>query len=372
MQIFNRNKNETNFVSSPFWQVGGNSKKNAIKNIFKQIFFFIKLSIFIFMLVMGLWGCSQTSFDATTSQNLNIGCGLEYGYQFGTTGDYNFDVQAASNFSQYSTFTDWSMAYGPFYAFFIWPAAFFITNFMYLTRNYWGGTNTLLSLFILLLIIRGSTLLLSLKSTFHNEKMLEIKSKISQINNKYKDLKDFKSRQMKQYEITNLYKKNKIKPFAAFQQMFLTMPIFLIIYRIVGIVRPIKSSVLFNIWSFSANPLTETFSNFSRGGWVYIFFLIIVMSGQFFSLKIPQILAKKRYNNNSNLSSDGNGLFNKTKITQNIFIVVMCLIVVFSPCGVGIYWFLSSIFSVAQSYMLHKILLRRKHTNKKFKISFDF
>lgn len=55
---------------------------------------------------MGLWGCSQTSFDATTSQNLNIGCGLEYGYQFGTTGDYNFDVQAAPNFSQYSTFTD--------------------------------------------------------------------------------------------------------------------------------------------------------------------------------------------------------------------------------------------------------------------------
>ena len=28
---------------------------------------------------------------------------------------------------------------------------------------------------------------------------------------------------------------------------------------------------------------------------------------------------------------------NKSKITQNIFIVVMCLIVVFSPCGVGIY-----------------------------------
>ena len=324
------------------------------------------------MLVMGLWGCSQTSFDSTTTQNLNIGCGLEYGYKFGTTGDYNFDVQSAYNFSQYSTFTNWSMAYGPFYAFFIWPAAFFITNFMYITRNYWGGTNTLLSLFILLLIIRGSTLLLSLKSTFHNEKMLEIKSKISQINDKYKDLKDFKSRQMKQYEITSLYKKNKIKPFAAFQQMFLTMPIFLIIYRIVGIVRPVKSSVLFNIWSFSANPLTEVFSNFNRGGWIYIFFLIIVMFGQFFSLKIPQILAKKRYNNSPNLSSNGSGPFNKTKMSQNIFIVVMCLIVVFSPCGVGIYWFLSSIFSVVQSYMLHKILLRRKHANKKFKINFDF
>ena len=372
MPIFNRNKNETNFVSSPFWKIDDKNNKNIVKNIFKQLFFLIKLSIFIFMFVMGLWGCCQTSFDSTTSQNLNVGSGLEYGYQFGTTGDYSFDVQASPNFSQYSTFTKWSMTYGPFYAFFIWPAAFFITNFMYLTRNYWGGTNTLISLFVLLLIIRGSTLLLSLKSTFQNERMLEIKNKISQINNKYKDLKDFKSRQMKQYEITNLYKKNKIKPFAAFQQMFLTMPIFLIVYRIVGIVRPIKNSVLFNIWSFSANPLTETFSNFSRGGWVYIFFLIIVMFGQFFSLKIPQILAKKRYNNNSNLSSDGNGLFNKTKITQNIFIVVMCLIVVFSPCGVGIYWFLSSIFSIIQSYTFHKILLKRKHVNKKFKINFDF
>ena len=68
-----------------------------------------------------------------------------------------------------------------------------------------------------------------------------------------------------------------------------------------------------------------------------LFFLIIVMFGQFFSLKIPQILAKKRYNNSPNLSSNGSGPFNKTKMSQNIFIVVMCLIVVFSPCGVGIY-----------------------------------
>ena len=179
---------------------------------------------------------------------------------------------------------------------------------------------------------------------------------------------------MKQYEISNLYKKNKIKPFAAFQQMFLTIPIFLIIYRIVGILHPLKNSVLFNIWSFSANPLTESFSNLNRCGWVYIFFLIIVMIRQFWSLKIPQILAKKRYSNTSNLLSSGGigGSFNKTKITQNIFIIVLCLIVVFSPCGVGVYWFFSAIFSIVQSYILHIILLKRKYANKKFNINFEF
>ncbi len=88
---------------------------------------------------------------------------------------------------------------------------------------------------------------ISLKSTLQNEKMTEIQGQVAEINAKYKDLKDAQSKQMKQQEIMNLYNKNKIKPLAAFEQMFLTLPIFLIIYRVVTIVRPIKVTVLFNI-----------------------------------------------------------------------------------------------------------------------------
>jgi len=77
--------------------------------------------------------------------------------------------------------------------------------------------------------------------------MSEISAKMSEINAKYKDAKDTQSKQMKQQEIMELYKKNNVRPFAAFEQMLITLPIFLIVYRVVTILRPFKGTVLFNI-----------------------------------------------------------------------------------------------------------------------------
>lgn len=359
------------FVSSPFWKSPTENKKITIKLFLKYTLKWGKILLFLFMLTMGLIGCFQSSFDSSISQNSNLGIGLEYGYKFGTTGNYKYDLQSASSFGQYSTFTNWSMTYGPFYAFFIWPAAFCITNFMYATKKMWGSLNALLAIFLLLLLIRGSTLAISLKSTLQNEKMTNIQNKIAQINEKYKGLNDLKSKQMKQYEIQNLYKKANVKPWASFYQMFLTMPIFLIIYRIVVIVRPIKASVLFNIWSFSTNPLGEIFSNFLSNGWTYIFLLLIIGGSQFMSMKLPQILSKKRSSNTSSTSKN-DAPFNKNKLIQNVFIIFMCVIVILSPCGVGIYWCLSSIFTIIQSLILHKIILKKKQNKFHFlKINFD-
>jgi YidC/Oxa1 family membrane protein insertase len=54
-------------------------------------------------------------------------------------------------------------------------------------------------------------------------------------------------RQKKQMEMQDLYRKNNVKPFASFEQIFITLPIFLIVYRVVTIVRPLKASFLFGI-----------------------------------------------------------------------------------------------------------------------------
>jgi YidC/Oxa1 family membrane protein insertase len=86
-----------------------------------------------------------------------------------------------------------------------------------------------------------------MRSTLQNEKMSEVQGKIAEINAKYKGATDQYSRQRKQQEVMAIYKKHKIKPFAAFEQMFITLPIFMIIYRVITIVRPIKSTSLFEI-----------------------------------------------------------------------------------------------------------------------------
>jgi YidC/Oxa1 family membrane protein insertase len=89
--------------------------------------------------------------------------------------------------------------------------------------------------------------MITLRSTVQNEKMSEVQGKISEINAKYKNAKDNYSKQKKSQETMEVYRKNKIKPFAAFEQMLITLPIFMVVYRVITIVRPIKETELFGI-----------------------------------------------------------------------------------------------------------------------------
>ncbi|MDR1991650.1 MAG: membrane protein insertase YidC [Mycoplasmataceae bacterium] len=354
----------TNVTVSPFW-VKPASKSSDAKKIIKQVWKWFKLAFLAFMMIMGLWGCFQTMWDGTVSTNSTIGSGLEFGFPFGQTGDWRYDLSASIG-QQYHTFSQWTMAYGPFYAIFVFPGATLVQNLMYSLNNWRGGMNALLAIFVLLLIIRILSITVTLRSTLQNEKMTEVQGKISEINAKYKDLKDMASKQKKQQETMEIYKKYNIKPFAAFEQMFITLPIFLIVYRVVTILRPLKATSLFGIWSFGVTPLSQIFSSeFTHMGWTFIFFLLLVIPAQFLSMKLPQRWAKQRNRNAMATSDKGNKQQKRMRLFQTIFSGVMGFIVAFSAVGVGVYWFLNSLFSLGQSYLMHVIILRNRRKGGK-------
>lgn len=358
-----KQKTETSDVSSPFW-VKPKSNSSKVRAIFKQIWKWAKIAILLFFFVMGLWGCFQTTFDTKVASSTTIGSGLEFGFIFGTTGDWRYDL-CGSPYQQFHTFTNWTMDYGPFYALFVWPGAWLTMQITWGTHNAIGGLNALLAIFVLILIIRVITTTATIKSTVQNEKMSEVSGKLSEINAKYKGLKDTQSKQMKQQEIMELYKKNNVRPFAAFEQILVTLPIFLIVYRVVTILRPLKATVLFGIWNFSYAPLTTIFNSFLNGGWTYIFFILIVVPVQFLSTWLPQYWAKKRNRNATTSTQKGQKENRKRQIFQYVFAGVMSLIVVFTPCGVGVYWFFNAMFAILQSFIMHRIIVaQRKHKFK--------
>ena len=354
---------DTTPTSSPFWIKPKDSKAKT-KKIFKEIWKWLKILILLFFFVMGLWGCFQSTFDKNVATNVNIGCGLEFGFKIGTTGNGLYDLQS-TGLNQYHTFEQWSMSYGPFYGWFVWPGAWLTQQITWSTNGSWGGLNALLAIFVLILIIRLLTGVVTVRSTLQNEKMQEVNGKLAEINAKYKGLKDLRSRQMKQQEVQQLYKEHNIKPFAAFEQIFITLPIFLIIYRVVTILRPLKGVLLFNIWNFSHTPLTQIFSNFTNMGWVYIFFLLIVIPTQFLSTWLPTYWAKKRNRGATTQSTAGGKEGKKRSIFQYVFTGVMAVLVAFTPCGVGVYWFLNSLFAILQSYIMHRVIIHQR--KKKFK-----
>ena len=256
--------------------------------------------------------------------------------------------------------TEFTMAYGPFYAIFVWPFAMILLYFMYATRSWPVGLNALVGIFLILLIIRLITLAVSARSMLQAEKMTEVQGKIAEINAKYKDAKDMQSRQKKQLEIQAIYKKHNISPFASMEQIFITLPIFLIIYRVVSILRPLKFAIIFNAWDLTKSPITELLNSFTTTGWPYIFFLILVIPAQFFSQMMPRYLAKKRSRGASTVGVKNNDAMKKTNTINLVMSIFMSVITITVASGIGLYWFFSALFSMAQSAIIHKLIMNKK------------
>lgn len=336
-----------------------NKKKKIAKRIYKEIMRWTKILVYLFLFSMGLYGCFQTYTDYWTMSSTTLGNGLEFGFNYGTTGDPRFDLQYSGN-GPYYAFSDFSFSYGPFYAFFVWPFGQLLLNFMWVTRDWPVGLNALVGIVLLLLIIRCITMAISARSMLQTEKMTEIQGKMAEVNAKYKDAKDMQSKQKKQMEIQELYKKHNVKPFAAFEQIFVTLPIFLIIYRIITTLRPLKTVLLFGAWDLSLSPLTEIFSHFSEDGWMYIFFLLLVIPTQFLSQMVPQRLARSRNRGAKTVGKKNNDQLKKTKMMQMVMTIFMAVIAAVSASGIGLYWFFNAILSMLQSYIMHKVIMKRR------------
>jgi YidC/Oxa1 family membrane protein insertase len=84
---------------------------------------------------------------------------------------------------------------------------------------------------------------------------------------------------------------------------------------------------------------------------------------QVLSSIIPQRFAKKRSRMASAFTSGGKKNKKKTQMFQYVFIGVMCIIVCVSATGVGVYWFFNALFSILQSYIVHRVIMNSRRKN---------
>ncbi len=362
--FWSKKEEQNSLVLPSFFSVDAkSSKKRTTKKVFKIILKVIKIIVYLFFFGMGLYGCFQSWTDYWTVSSTVPGQGLELGFGIDNSMgavDPAYVLMYSGSGAWYP-FSGFTFAYGPFYALFVWPFAQLLLLFMYATRSWPVGLNAILGIFIILLIIRIITMLISSRSMLQSERMQEIQGKVAEINAKYKDAKDMASKQKKQLEIQDLYRKHNVKPFAMLEQIFVTLPIFLIIYRVISILRPLKFVTVFDAWDLTESPISQIFNNFTTSGWKYIFFIILVIPSQFLSQIVPKILAKKRSKGAPIvIQQGGNKKSKRGKLMQNIMSIFMAIIAVISASGIGLYWFFNSLFSIAQSAIIHKIIMARR------------
>lgn len=123
------------------------------------------------------------------------------------------------------------------------------------------GLDVIVTIFIVVVLIRSTALLFTVKQIRQNLVMQRLQIKTSEIKAKYDGQKDMVSKQKQQAEIMALYKKHNIKPMASFGIMFVTMPLFYAMYRVFSTSRLIKEGYLFGnathpFFSMSLSPFT--------------------------------------------------------------------------------------------------------------------
>lgn len=388
----NKNNIVNDAIVSAFWSEAKGKNKNIIlaKKISKLIWRFTKLAIFLFLIVLGLWGCVSLYANPSVLESTIIGQGFEFGLPNSFHGQNTFSYQniylGTGVYTSY-TLGDWTNSYGPFYGLFVYPGAALVILIMWDMQQCPGGAaggiNALVAIIVLLAIIRCISIVVSVRSALMSEKMQELNAQVTAIKEKYKGARDAQSRQMQQQEIQQIYKKNKVRQSVMFEQMVITLPVFLIIYRVVTILRPFKATILFNVWNLSYSPYTQIFHYFVYNGWEYLILLLIVIPIMIISQILPQILTKKRKRQNYNKKVILAQITTQKKPNslQNVMMwglpVISVIFAVFLPTGVALYWVINALFSIIQTIVIHKIVMNRRHTQKsdetkRKKLGFNF
>lgn len=280
--------------------------------------------------------------------------------------DYHFVLKSGDMVAMGTKQTDyrplvtWGQAWklGPFYGLFVFPLGK-ISTLMISTFPIMNGWGAFLSILIIVLMSRILTFLLSFKSTLQQTKMQELNAKKAMIDAKYAPYKGNKQMENRQkQEVAELYKKEGINPLASMGNMFLTMPMFLSIWRIVSGVPMLKAATWLGM-TFA----TTSYKALLAGGWQYLWLILLSGLVQFLSMYFPKLLTKKRDKGRMNKHEEE--AMKKNNKTQNIMTIVMIVMAVAFSAGVQIYWVIGGLWRILEVYITHVILKKKSYNKKK-------
>jgi len=214
------------------------------------------------------------------------------------------------------------------------------------------------AIIIFTIIIRFILYLPSLSSIKQQRQMQEIQPKLNALKAKYKDNREEYSRQLMKF-----YKENKVNPFSSCLPMLIQLPILYILFRVFLNVKTdpvtgfLVSSEIPNLYGvmqdwFSSHQIKTMFLGLvdlnATGNWILA---ILAGAAQYFQSKM--LMTKQPPKNIPGAKDES--MAAATSRTMTYFLPIM--IIFFSlkfPAGLALYWFITTLFAVAQQYLYFK------------------
>jgi len=183
--------------------------------------------------------------------------------------------------------------------------------------------------------------------SIRSQKILnELQPKIQEIQKQYQDDKQQQAKAMME-----LYQKEKFNPFGGCLPLLIQLPILIALYRVFW--KGFQAEQLGFLYSFVPNPgaINPMFLGLINLTQPNIFFAILAGACQFIQSKMmmPQIKKQPQGGKQMNQFSD---------VMQKQMIYFLPLFTVFIlwrlPAAVGLYWMVTTLFSIIQQYLIYK------------------
>jgi len=221
-------------------------------------------------------------------------------------------------------------------------------NLLILLYEYIPGRDFGVAVILLTVLIRLLLYPLMAESLRVQKVTAMIQPKMKEIQEEYKENKE------KQAElIMQLWKENKINPLASIGFMFVQIPILLALYWVFR--DGFSDGALSHLYGFMVNPgtINPMFLNWVDLSKAFPVFAVAAAVLQFVQAKM---MVPKRTNDKKENSQAEQ--FTAAMQTQMVYLAPVITVVFFwgFPAALGLYWVVSSLFTIAQQY----VILRNK------------
>jgi YidC/Oxa1 family membrane protein insertase len=219
--------------------------------------------------------------------------------------------------------------------------------FFYNTFGDLGIAIIFLTLFIKLLLFP-----LSKKSIKYQKSTQDLQPKINELKEKYKD-----DKQAMSAALMNLYKENKVNPFASCLPILIQFPFLIAIFRVFK--DGFAQNHLDLLYPFINNPETINTISFGILNLSNKSIILAILAGlaQFWQTKMIMV---KKPEVKAEVSKDEDMSAIMTKQMMYIMPVVTVIMGIGFPAGLTFYWLLTTLFTIAQQ----KLILNSKREKK--------
>lgn len=233
-----------------------------------------------------------------------------------------------------------------------------ILNLLVAIYNFLPGHDIGLVIIILTLIVRGILYPLSKKSIEAQKSLQNLQPKLEEIKRAHADNKEAASRAM-----MDLYKQEKVNPLSSCLPLLIQLPFFWAIFRVFR--DELTGKALTLVYPFimnpgAINPIAFGFLDFSKPN---IVLAILAGASQFWQAKMmPMRQAPK---NAGEGGRDENLMAAMNK--QMLYIMpALTVFICFSlPSGLAFYWFIATLFTILQQWIIFRKLDKPNSTSPK-------